>query len=218
MTLGLGALSPASPLWVRPSDYVTAPRKLAQGVVDERAHYVGECGLFAVLENGGSVQHRWARDGRAIEKIRPHVTVRASTGLFGYYAGPKVHIVDTSTLSDPFLARLPVSGVDWRPGHFPRSLPRGYVESLWKGDNRIASPDMRDFYDVVISGTTHNSVYDEYLFAETDAERELSTRNHRAFAAYAVAFLDQALAGQDSPLLRETADENPQSTLRGITP
>ena len=73
-----------------------------------------------------------------------------------------------------------------------------------------------DFYDLVISGTTHNSVYDEYLFAETNAERELSIRNHTIIAAYAVAFLDQVLKGKDSPLLGETAEDNPHTTLRVI--
>jgi len=72
-----------------------------------------------------------------------------------------------------------------------------------------------DFYDLVISGTTHNSVYDEYLFAETDAERELSIRNHTIIATYAVAFLDQVLKGQDSPLL-DTAKGRPHTTLRVI--
>ncbi len=73
-----------------------------------------------------------------------------------------------------------------------------------------------DFYDLVISGTTHNSVYDEYLFAETDTERELSIRNHTIIAEYAVAFLDQVLKGQDSTLLGETAEDDPHTTLRVI--
>jgi hypothetical protein len=72
-----------------------------------------------------------------------------------------------------------------------------------------------DFYDVVVAGTTHNSVYDEYLFAESDAEREQSIRNHDTFAEYAVAFLDQVLTGQDSPLFEKGA-EDPRATLRVI--
>ena len=73
-----------------------------------------------------------------------------------------------------------------------------------------------DFYDLVIAGTTHNSVYDEYLFAETDAERELSIRNHVIMARCAVAFLDQVLKESDSPLLEESANELPKATLRVI--
>jgi hypothetical protein len=73
-----------------------------------------------------------------------------------------------------------------------------------------------DFYDVVILGTTHSSVYDEYLFAETTVERDQSTLNHNTFAAYAVAFLDQVLKGQDSPLFAETPEDDPNVTLRAI--
>ncbi len=73
-----------------------------------------------------------------------------------------------------------------------------------------------DFFDVVILGTTHNSVYDEYLFAETSEARQQSILNHTTFTAYAVAFLDQVLKGQASPLFAETPDDDPNVTLRAI--
>ena len=71
-----------------------------------------------------------------------------------------------------------------------------------------------DFYDLVISGTTHNSVYDEYLFAETDDERMLSIRNHELISRYTVAFLEFVLNGKDTTLLDEKAGTTPDATLR----
>ena len=71
-----------------------------------------------------------------------------------------------------------------------------------------------DFYDLVISGTTHSSVYDEYLFAETDAERKLSIRNHELISRYAVAFLEFVLNGEETPLLNEKEGSVPGATLR----
>jgi hypothetical protein len=73
-----------------------------------------------------------------------------------------------------------------------------------------------DFYDLVISGTTHSSVYDEYLFAETALERESYIRNHTIIAKYAVAYLDQVLKDIESPLLKEPSVDDPSTTLRVI--
>jgi len=72
-----------------------------------------------------------------------------------------------------------------------------------------------DFYDLVISGTTHNSIYDEYLFAEDKEERELSRCNHKIIGLYAVAFLAKVLKGTDSALLDNTGAA-PHTRLRVI--
>mgnify|MGYP006883058815 CR=1 FL=1 len=48
-----------------------------------------------------------------------------------------------------------------------------------------------DFYDLVIDNTTHNSIYDEYLFAENKKEKELSIRNHKIIMKWTVAFLEK---------------------------
>lgn len=72
-----------------------------------------------------------------------------------------------------------------------------------------------DFYDLVVSGTTHNSIYDEYLFAEDNKGRELSKRNHKLIGQYSVAFLDKVLKGTDSALL-DNSRTAPHTTLRVI--
>ena len=58
-----------------------------------------------------------------------------------------------------------------------------------------------DFYDLVISGTTHSSVYDEYLFTDSVREQNLSTRNHRIIERFAHEFLDLVLSKMTSDIL-----------------
>ena len=115
------------------------------GIADERAFYYRYTGLL-----------RWSRDlplphsqevieGRAARDAGG-VVVRSSVGLFGFYAGPSVHVVDTMGLGDPFLARLPIAG-PWRIGHFSRTLPEGYIETLESGHTRIADPALAMRYE-----------------------------------------------------------------------
>jgi hypothetical protein len=73
-----------------------------------------------------------------------------SVGFSGFYAGPHAHIIDRYALADPLLSRLPATtGLVWRQGHFIRSLPRGYVETIWTGKNRIVSPDLTKLYNAI---------------------------------------------------------------------
>ena len=59
------------------------------------------------------------------------VVVRDAVGFFGFAAGPDVHVVDQAGLGDALLARLPPEQrPQWRIGHFFRTVPPGYVESL----------------------------------------------------------------------------------------
>ena len=68
-------------------------------------------------------------------------------GLYGYYAGPGVHILDVVALTDPLLARLPARSGRWRIGHFERAIPPGYARSLDEGQNRITDPALADYYE-----------------------------------------------------------------------
>jgi hypothetical protein len=70
----------------------------------------------------------------------------AAVGLLGYYAGPRVHIVDPPALGEPLLARLPAV-IPWHPGHFERRSPEGYWESLEAGRNLIPDPKIHAYYD-----------------------------------------------------------------------
>ena len=73
--------------------------------------------------------HDEARIGREIRESSNVVHEARYIGMRGYMAGTDKIIVDRMALSDPLLARLPVTD-DWSTGHFPRTPPNGYLERL----------------------------------------------------------------------------------------
>jgi arabinofuranosyltransferase len=80
-------------------------------------------------------------------------------GFFAFAAGPDKWIVDPLGLPDPLLARLQPC-VDfrtdqWRPGHFRREVPDGYLESIRSADNHIKDAGVREYYGIlrnIVSG------------------------------------------------------------------
>lgn len=121
----------------------------AHGIVDERAGYYPWLGLRRVM-NGDTHprEHAWSRAGRADAETPGRVLLAGPVGLYAYHAGSGKHVVDEFALADPLRARLPVPpGLDWRIGHFPRAMPRGYRETLETGENRIADPELARVWD-----------------------------------------------------------------------
>jgi arabinofuranosyltransferase len=66
--------------------------------------------------------------------------------MSAWAAPPDAIVVDQLGIADPLTARLPFKG-GWRPGHFNRGVPAGYVESLQKKTNVIADPAIAKLYD-----------------------------------------------------------------------
>ncbi len=89
-----------------------------------------------------------AAKGLTFRSQAERFAIEPAIGVFGYYAGTNKIILDPLALADPFLARLPVSGV-WRAGHFYRCLPTGYEETRRSGINKLQDPILRDYYDHV---------------------------------------------------------------------
>src|SRR5262249_32473629 len=114
------------------------------GTVDERRVYYQYTGLLNAGASG-ALQHPWAQHARDVIAAGDRVTVWIANGFFGFLVGPRVHVVDPIALSDVLLARLPAEV--WRPGHFTRRVPAGYVETLESGENRIAEPGLAALYD-----------------------------------------------------------------------
>jgi arabinofuranosyltransferase len=58
--------------------------------------------------------------------------------------------------SEPLMARLPAAyNPGWMIGHLFRAVPKGYVETLETGENRIQDKNLALFYDklcVIIRG------------------------------------------------------------------
>lgn len=57
-------------------------------------------------------------------------------GILGYYAGTDKIFIDLFGVTDPLLARLPGTPGS-TVGHYYRSLPKGYDDSILSGTNMI---------------------------------------------------------------------------------
>lgn len=122
----------------------------AHGVGDERAFYYPATGLLLAVRGAPVPDHSWAWIGRDVRRESPAVYVAQNVGFLGFEAGPAVHIVDLYALAEPLLARLPYRATaDWRIGHFRRSLPEGYLETLRGGQNVIADRRIASLYDAL---------------------------------------------------------------------
>ena len=122
---------------------------IEMGVADERGFYFDELSLYQYFirnrEDNFFPEHRWAKSGYQ-EKQSPYsVIVLRNVGMFGYYSGTEKIIIDPLALTDPLLARLPVTG-KWRIGHFVRKVPDGYIDSLVNGNESIVDPQVNEFY------------------------------------------------------------------------
>jgi len=120
---------------------------LEDGITDERAVYYPSTGLLRVRWGSRLPDHHWVEEGRQARLSGQAVVYQKGVGLFALAAGPGVHVVDGHALADPLLARLPIAAGHWRVGHFIRLPPRGYLETLESGQNRIEDPDLARFYD-----------------------------------------------------------------------
>jgi arabinofuranosyltransferase len=117
-------------------------------VADERAYYYPYTGLLRASRRTPLPHHPWAVQGLEAKEAGRAVAFRDTVGLFGYYAGPRVRVVDYYGLTDPLLARLPArADPNWRPGHFARAIPPGYPESLERGTNALDDENLSRFYE-----------------------------------------------------------------------
>jgi len=58
-------------------------------------------------------------------------------GTIGIVTGPTTHLIDDCALTDRFLAQRPFTPAEpfaWKPGHFHRGIPDGYVDAVASGD------------------------------------------------------------------------------------
>jgi len=131
----------------------------AHGISDERRAYYPNVGMLKSFGKDEWPDHRWAATGKKANTVAKKLitgddskTVSlyqtgTTVGLYGYFAGPHVHIIDELSLCDPLLSRLPLSGSKWRPGHFRRHIPDGYIETLVLNEDLIQNKSLGKFYD-----------------------------------------------------------------------
>ncbi len=135
------------------------PWRSQNGIKDERGHYHRITNVLFFSPFRQLPDHTWVREGVSFRNGPDKVTVQGSIGFYGLMAGPEKHIVDRNALSDPLLARLPVSPrlyFEFYAGHYFRDIPEGYLDSLNTAENRLTDPLLRDYYDRlrrVVSGS-----------------------------------------------------------------
>jgi arabinofuranosyltransferase len=118
------------------------------GINDERQWYYQLTGLLTMTRNKSMPRMAWASEGREARERGYSVVHKGPVGIFGYAAGPQVHVVDWFGLGDPLLARLHIADKQgWRIGHFYRELPDGYLETLEAGENLIADKNLAAYYE-----------------------------------------------------------------------
>ena len=174
LVLLVGLITPRSPL-LSGTDYGLDRDDFigAYGITDERVIFYQNAGLLPVLTAADTVEfptHWWALRGREVREHGAIVSRRKqegyliapaegadltvatwwNVGFSGFYAGPRVHIIDALAITEPLLAHLPpYFDRFWRPGHLQRLMPDGYIETHIQGHNRIVDPKLAAFYDKI---------------------------------------------------------------------
>lgn len=161
------------------------------GIGDERRLYYPFTGLVPGLGQESWPDHYLRYRGEAA-RGGPPVQLAGTVGMYGFYAGPGVQVVDWHGLTDPLLARLPaiVTGpyvadepTNWRPGHGWRPIPEGYLESLRDDANRIEDPDLARYYEA-IRRVTRGELWDlERLLTALKLELGVYDRRRDAWVA-----------------------------------
>ncbi len=83
--------------------------RLQNGIKDERGHYHQFTNVLFYAPFKALPDHLWYRQGTSFRNGAEKVSIQGSIGFFGFTAGPEKYVIDRNALSDPLLARLPVS-------------------------------------------------------------------------------------------------------------
>lgn len=121
---------------------------IESGVADERGFYFNDVSLYSYvkLDRDAFPPSHWRKQAEKFKQSDNKLIVRATIGIYGYYAGIDKIIIDPFALADPLLARLPVAPVPWRIGHFGRYLPDGYEDSVRDNSETIVDKNLNAYY------------------------------------------------------------------------
>ncbi|MFH1051255.1 MAG: hypothetical protein V1779_10060 [bacterium] len=91
-------------------------------------------------------------------------------GRLGFYAGPKIHIIDYLALAEPFLSKIkanknPDWKGNWRIGHFYRRIPIGYVETIKSGMNQLENMQLKEYFEK-LKIVTQSGIFSLERFSE----------------------------------------------------
>ena len=131
-------LSLPHPPLLTPGDYVQ--KFFPFGVADEKGFYFQETSLHAYLTKPDYPNvSPWRTLALQNAQSPQKVFIFSNIGIYGIYTGLDKIIIDQYGLSDPLLARLPAMP-NSRVGHYKREIPKGYLDSLYLGQDYIDDP------------------------------------------------------------------------------
>lgn len=126
------------------------PWRTQNGIKDERGHSHQTSNLLKFAPFHPLPDTPFGHDGTSFAASPAHAAVYCCIGQFGLNAGPDKYVLDENALSDPLLARLPVSPrlyFDFWTSHYFRDIPEGYLESVETRENHLTDPLLREFYE-----------------------------------------------------------------------
>jgi len=121
--------------------------KFDHGIADERLYYFEGSGLIPCSKRGFSPVHKRITAGKKVKELGLKVVTKGAVGMFGYYAGADIYVVDKYGLCDPLLARIPKMEYYWRIGHLVHLPPAGYYNTLETGKNCIFDSNLNLYYE-----------------------------------------------------------------------
>jgi arabinofuranosyltransferase len=126
------------------------PWRSQNGIKDERGHTHQGSNLLTFAPFRRLPDSVFAREGLSFAASPAHSAIYCCIGEYGLNAGPAKHVIDENALSDPLLARLPVSPrvyFDFWTSHYFRDLPDGFIESTERDQNLLTDPILHEYYD-----------------------------------------------------------------------
>ncbi len=154
--LGIGLLVQRPSLFNDEDYFIGAPMREVvdhRGIADERGFIFQSSGLLPVLQRLRlEPRPTWTRRALAVRATGSTFAIFGNVGFYGFYVGPRQYILDPFGLGDPLLSKLPISSShlkNWRIGHFERTIPAGYPETIQSGRNQIQDPQIARLYDVI---------------------------------------------------------------------
>jgi arabinofuranosyltransferase len=155
--LAFNLINPLAPVKTGAFYEMGWPWRLQNGIKDERGGYHRATNVLLFEPFTALPDHQWVREGKSLRASSDPVAVRPSIGFIGFFAGPAKYVIDINALTDPLLARLPMSAAiyfDFWTSHYDRPIPEGYIESRRDGKNLLTDPLIREYFDELLLVTT----------------------------------------------------------------
>lgn len=188
-------LVPLAPIKTTARYEAAWPWRTQNGIKDERGNFHQNTNVLFFSPFREIPDTIWQREALSFRNGPDKVAVLGSIGFWGLYAGPDKFLIDRNALSDPLLARLPVSPrlyFEFYASHYFRDIPEGYVESCDQNMNLLTDPLLHDYYERLRNVTRGSLVAwsrfadiwelnvgkysDLHLLYETDRPIQLSIR------------------------------------------